>query len=1375
MPTFPPIRKPRLRRPDALTLAIAAIALVGAALVLYRQSAYGVALTADSVQYIAMARNALDGHGFMSVYGNYPPEWPPLTSALYAIFGFGVFDPLAVAGPLNAAALALTIITVGAWLRRRIESRFVVVWACLAVALEIAVVRMFDFAWSEPHFMLLCALALYWADRHLEDGKRSSLAWAAAISALACLSKYSGPAAVAAIAGMLLLRRGVSLRERLAVVAAYSAFSLAPMCAWMARNWLNTGVMTGGRPIVETAREHVAPMLDEMATWWLPYVPIPGAESAASWVMAAAVTLTAGLGMFALVRWLRTGADAFVPLAIGFAFAHAALTLMALRTGVIGMDRYVIPAYIPLLAAAAFALDRALAWMRGIQIAGRAIPATALIALLAAWTAYGGFVAASDARETANGNGSGRMSRGFYESEITTYLRERRGADVGLTFSNAPLQAYLASDARGLFPVPPYDWRGMETALESRQDAEDETIFAWFDGGLPIHYGAAAFRFSPGFEPLGAFQDGEVFRLNPGYPPEDPRAGTLVLESYYDVYLNDGYLTWVRQPCADEDARGWVELGAQPVDPADADAAESGDFGNFEFRRFGAKVGDNLCVIRRALPDYPIKTIGTGQFIPGGEWFYRTRFRMPLSEGALAYYRSAYESAAAGELLASADFDLYMDGGDLVYLKEPCTEEDTRGRFGLSVFPKDAAHFPEDGGRGHQPMNFDFENRGAVFDGKCMARVDMPEYAIKAIETGQWIPDERDVWSKIVQMPLSVSEYEAYESEYAAALNDGEIVASGDFELRLNGNALVYLKRRCDEDDARGTFSLKIFPKDANDIPPEYAADGFVYARFGFASRGARFGGKCMMRYPLPDYPIRAIETGRRIGDAPETWARPVQMPLDESERAAYREKYAALSEREPLARAGRFDLHLNGGELVYLKRSCDEDDAARGHFALAVYPVEGGDIPAERREHGHEFTRFDFHRYGVRFDGKCLMEIPLPDYMIRTIETYRHVPGEGDLWRTAVAMPLTDAARAYYRDKREDLSAREPLARSDFDVYLDGGDLVYLKRPCAESDTRGRFLLSVFPTDLADLPEGGGGRLHAGLNFNFIHYGAIFDGGCMMRRPLPAYAVKAVQTGQWLPGERGLWDTDVLDLPLSGAALAQYRDEYDALAASSEPLARSDFDVYLDGGDLVYLKRPCAESDASGRFSLNTFPAFPNDIPESRREAGHESHSFDFADYGVRFDDRCMIRRPLPDYPIRAIETARRAADGGSQWKTDAAIPLSERALDAYLDEYDAVSTREPLALADFDVYLNDGDLVYLKRPCAESDTRGRFLLSVFPADGGAHESMNFDFFRYGAIFGDSCLIRRPLPDYPIAAVETGQWIPGGRGLWRVKAGVGE
>ena len=766
------------RRFDGFALIIAAVALFGAAMVLYRQSAYGASASADSAHYIAMARNVWAGHGFMSFDGGYPPHWAPLTPALYAVFSLGVFHPMAVAVPLNAALFALTVFTVGAWLRRRLESRFMVVWACLAVVFAVHLVGMFDWALSEPPFIFLTALALYWTDKHLEDGKRSSLAWAAAASALACLSRYSGMSLVAVVAMAILLRREVRWRERLASAAAYSAASLLPTCAWLARNWLNTGTLAGNREIKETPQEHIPLMLEAVSQWWLAYTPIPGAENLAIWITVCALALIAALALLAPFGWLRTGAGAFVPLLVGFALAHSVFTLIGMTSGIVDdLDRYVVPTYIPLLAVSALALDRVLAWARrrggrartgrgresrrrrARRRGGRAriirrTAAAALMAALAAWTAYGGFVSAMDARDRADGHQDGRTARAFQESETVGYLRETLDSEAGTVFSNEPLQAYLASDGRGLYLYPPYHWRDAVEEIQSR-DADGETVIAWFHEGSPTEYGASAFHFSPGFEPLGAFEDGDVFRLNPAYPPADPRAGALIADSHYDVYLNDGALTWVRQPCVDADAAGIIELFVSPIDPVHLprERLDSGGVDmNFAFSRFGVKLGD-LCAIRRALPGYPIRSVRTGQHVPGGEWLYRTRVEMPTGDDALAYYRAKYETVSAREPLARSEYDVYADGGALAYLKAPCGDEHTQGRFLLSVFPVNLSDIPEDRREaGHAGMNFDFADHGARFDGKCMILRPLPPYPVEAVVTGRFIPGEGEVWRAGIEL-----------------------------------------------------------------------------------------------------------------------------------------------------------------------------------------------------------------------------------------------------------------------------------------------------------------------------------------------------------------------------------------------------------------------------------------------------------------------------------------------------------------------------------------------------------------------------------------------------------------------------------------------
>ena len=241
-------------------------------------------------------------------------------------------------------------------------------------------------------------------------------------------------------------------------------------------------------------------------------------------------------------------------------------------------------------------------------------------------------------------------------------------------------------------------------------------------------------------------------------------------------------------------------------------------------------------------------------------------------------------------------------------------------------------------------------------------------------------------------------------------------------------------------------------------------------------------------------------------------------------------------------------------------------------------------------------------------------------------------------------------------RAERRRLEASEPAARSVFDVYLQDGALSYLKAPCSERDYGTEFYRYVHPVDLDDLParfrREGFHPTRYGLSLR--ERGAVFDGVCLMTLRLPTYPIAAVQTGQWLPGEERLWEVFV-NPPLDGETLAFYEKAYQAIAASGEPAARAGgFDLYLDGDSdtLSYLKAPCGEGDTRGRFFLSVHPVDAGDLPEERREVGHESLNFTFAPpAGVVFDGKCMSTRQLPDYDIARIETGQWIPGGERVW----------------------------------------------------------------------------------------------------------------------------
>ena len=249
------------------------------------------------------------------------------------------------------------------------------------------------------------------------------------------------------------------------------------------------------------------------------------------------------------------------------------------------------------------------------------------------------------------------------------------------------------------------------------------------------------------------------------------------------------------------------------------------------------------------------------------------------------------------------------------------------------------------------------------------------------------------------------------------------------------------------------------------------------------------------------------------------------------------------------------------------------------------------------------------------------------------------------------------------YESERRRLAASEPDARSEFDVYLEEGALRYLKSPCAPEDADAPFFAHFFPPDPAYLRGDGDPIGFEGVNFRFAaasdyfdRSGVYFDDACMTTANIPPYRpIAAIHTGQYITGGGRLWDAAVFPPP-SADTLAAYESAYQAVADRGEPVARSGFDLHLDmdGGTLSYLKQPCSQDDVRGRFWLSVHPANPADLPENRRELGHESLNFDFVPpHGVVFNGKCMATRQLPDYAIDRIETGQDAPDAGRLWST--------------------------------------------------------------------------------------------------------------------------
>ena len=783
----------RQLRIDRWTVLLAAIGTLGAALVLLRTGPWGAVIGVDAAGFVSTAHSLLAGDGFVRYDGasSAATAMPglPLTLALIGLFGP---DPLDAVGYLHAAAFGLTVLVAAAWVRGRTGSRFLAVWAGLACALSPSLGWLFSTAMTEPLFICFTTLSLYALDRRLAGGGRSLLLAAAVCAALACATRYIGFALVASAVPLLLLaeRRGVRPTARgVANAAIFAGAALAPVGAWALYNIAATG--SAAYRFTPTGQDTSAALYrttGEFARWTLgdggyarlravagalPGEALPGADgaSAAGVLLQAAVPLAAAACAAAAVAFLRRRGRGPGGLAVPAAFAavYAPAVLFAswrLDFNLNAQPRYLAPLYPPLLVAAAIVLGGLLreALMRGPRVrlplpsrpggAVASLPALALAAALALWLPQQALATYDDVRDwRAEGRGYAAGPE-WTESATIRYLKAH--PPEGRVWSNNSHAAYFAADLRTGNRNLPRELSGAALrAAEARADGAGDR-FVWFHHGFPQWYGLADLAALPDLEVEAILEDGVVLRPGAGSAAGGaPLAGALLdgarllAASAFDLHLDEARnrLVYVSDGCAGVDAATRFFLEAYPADPAALPAGQRYAGLDFLYVRRGFHERGR-CLAVRDLPGFEVAAVRTGQWVRGGEreaWSVRA----PLGAAPPAAALDLGALRERAEPLAREPFEVYRDGGRLVYVREDCSAADVETRFILHVRPSDPADLPEERReRGFDDLDFRFRDGDHGFGegGRCVAARELPAYPIASIRTGQWADGGGEAW-----------------------------------------------------------------------------------------------------------------------------------------------------------------------------------------------------------------------------------------------------------------------------------------------------------------------------------------------------------------------------------------------------------------------------------------------------------------------------------------------------------------------------------------------------------------------------------------------------------------------------------------------------
>ena len=821
--------KPPRQGRDRFTAVLAALSLLGAGLALARGAVHGAALHSDSINYLGVARNLLSGLGFLNYDGSTYTLWPPLYPSLLAVSTLGLFDPLTVAAPLNAAAFGATIFVTGRYLRRRLRSPiapFLVLWASLVLALSLPLGELAWWVLSGPVFVLLTVLALIQADRYLAEGGRGPLVWCCLLSALAWQARYIGIAVPAAVSLLLLLfDRRTKGFARVRRSALFFGAAAAPMALWFARNYSIVGGLTWNRIPVDYGygEERSLELSPESLINRVPVDYelggllgdlVSGIAAWARFDLGDGLLLAAAAALPAAAFFVggRAGAGTGPPRALRarptavfatFVVVYAVGLLGALVSGNTWhgvQTRFLAPLYAPLVIAFATALDRFLVRRRsrrpsrGESALGRVWPlwgrlgaraptglevgAAVALSLWAAGQIAPNAEAVGRAAAPDLVLDAGYNAEPWKSSETVRYLRENEIPEV--IHSNLPVLTYhhtwrraasrslRRSGAIGSI-VAARNPRTPETQLRSwMAHAVEGAFVVWFRAyaNRAFDYGPPQMRVTAGFEPVAELSDGVIFRVNREYRPAGNRYrgawdaaasgafGEPVAEEVFDLFLDEGRLIYAKQPCAAEEVRPRFLFHFARADPEGPPGlARESVFENrdFDFPEYGLRFGDR-CLAIVPLPDDELVRLRTGQWLPGEPPSWQVSIRLDRER-----YRAeldAVSSGARGEPAARSEFDLYLHRGALTYLKAPCAREEVETPFFLHLYARYEEDLPPGSARlGFENRDFHFGAEGLVLDGKCVATVRLPAYPVGRLRTGQWSPDEGELWAVEVTPP----------------------------------------------------------------------------------------------------------------------------------------------------------------------------------------------------------------------------------------------------------------------------------------------------------------------------------------------------------------------------------------------------------------------------------------------------------------------------------------------------------------------------------------------------------------------------------------------------------------------------------------------
>ncbi len=236
---------------------------------------YGIGVSSDGVRNLSTADNIANGNGFIDMTKGAFTWWPPLYPLLLAGLSFFTSrDVFLAASWLNIGLFVLNLYLWGILFFNVFKDKWIyAVISGLVLIGSRSNLRLYANVLSEPLFITLMLLFIFFAARYLKDEKSSNLWWMFLTASIACLQRYTGVALIA-LAVLLGLFKNKPQKWWQVVSAAF--FSSIPLFIWIYfHNYLQYGLLFGPRnPEAMLPLQNISLMLTKSLNWFMPLHPL---------------------------------------------------------------------------------------------------------------------------------------------------------------------------------------------------------------------------------------------------------------------------------------------------------------------------------------------------------------------------------------------------------------------------------------------------------------------------------------------------------------------------------------------------------------------------------------------------------------------------------------------------------------------------------------------------------------------------------------------------------------------------------------------------------------------------------------------------------------------------------------------------------------------------------------------------------------------------------------------------------------------------------------------------------------------------------------------------------------------------------------------